>query len=1021
MGYDIIPKIEDYIKIADPNKKVSNHGGIVAYLHKSIASHIFNIKYGSCYTSFRLDFIPGYIFIGAYIQPASSNYFEPSMFCELASLIMSSREKKLIPIMGGDLNCRFGNMTHAFREQNLAYDENADNSTNSHGLTYGIDMCNSCNVFPINHLKVGNCSFTGDYTYYKADKKSQIDFIFTDSAGVKSILYFAIPNDNWHLSDHRPLYLEIKAAESINSSMLLRRAKDLNYVFDPQHTKPIRHLSNYNKIIFQEYLTGSFPSLERDVLKELRKENLNGAICKIEEYTTKAYRISKSKRGPTNTACKKMDDANKKFNNLRSCLNGDTDEDKDELLRLYQESRNLLSKEIYVTEQNQWSQLLSNRNSKSIWAKIDWNGNVRKQTSNAPIFEDLTSHFEDLYKPNVNDFKKINELTTDVYVESLDKPIDKEELDTAMNEMKKSGYDHRIEMFKIIYSIMSPLLLILYNIMFYISYPAILTVSLLNAIPKKGNLSLPVNFRGIQMLPGMGVLYDRIINNRLKSWIIDKIRDVQSAFQKGKSATHQIFAIRLLVEISKLHNTTIYIGMFDLEKAFDKVSRYKMLTKLISLGIGNVMLQALKRIYTNTYCILCYGQEFSRKFQTFTGIRQGAASSVLLFICFINDLVQYLEERCQPEPILESLHCLLHADDTAILSTNRELFTMKCNHMLDYFSENTLSLNLSKSGYLIINAKEEDDKCCLQLKNGLLEYKSELTYLGVIITDSGKLANDIESYISSKRSDVTIKYGNFCRKNFLAPLDVKLDVLNTCVAASITYASETWGISPKSVEKIYRQGIKCALSVRSCVNNEIVYLESGEWPLEIRVKRQQLNFWKKIQKIANEDANNYIAKLVNLGENTSYLKYYKNLNDTYIDPVSCTNTLTRYFKEHYSSKIQEAARLDLNSKLGTYLSVNPALSKPSYENVFEFQRVLITRYRTGSHNLRIEKDRRIPNSLREERLCCCGTGIQTLRHVLLECPLLQNVREKYGISDVENGVMNDAFLIEMECILGIKR
>ena len=83
------------------------------------------------------------------------------------------------------------------------------------------------------------------------------------------------------------------------------------------------------------------------------------------------------------------------------------------------------------------------------------------------------------------------------------------------------------------------------------------------------------------------------------------------------------------------------------------------------------MLQALKRLYTLTYCILNYGGEYSDMFRTFTGIRQGAASSALLFIVFINDLVHYLKEKCNPEPFLDDLHCLLHADDTLIVSTGR--------------------------------------------------------------------------------------------------------------------------------------------------------------------------------------------------------------------------------------------------------------------------------------------------------------------------------------------------------------
>ena len=80
------------------------------------------------------------------------------------------------------------------------------------------------------------------------------------------------------------------------------------------------------------------------------------------------------------------------------------------------------------------------------------------------------------------------------------------------------------------------------------------------------------------------------------------------------------------------------------------------------------MLQVLKRIYSNTYCILIHGKEFSKLFQTFTGIKQGAVSSALLFIEFIDDLMNYLEEQCRPET-LEELYCLLYADEQTEIST----------------------------------------------------------------------------------------------------------------------------------------------------------------------------------------------------------------------------------------------------------------------------------------------------------------------------------------------------------------
>ena len=120
------------------------------------------------------------------------------------------------------------------------------------------------------------------------------------------------------------------------------------------------------------------------------------------------------------------------------------------------------------------------------------------------------------------------------------------------------------------------------------------------------------------------------------------------------------------------------------------------------------MFNALKFIYTSTSCILNLNGVNSSEFVTSSGIRQGAPSSSCLFILFINDIIDYIRDRCVSEPLIETMHVLLHADDTLIISTNRLLFTKKCNCMLQYFDENRLKLNLGKSGYLIINSKTND-------------------------------------------------------------------------------------------------------------------------------------------------------------------------------------------------------------------------------------------------------------------------------------------------------------------------
>ena len=1020
MGYEIIPEIENFKKYADPNILQLNHGGIVAYVHKSLIAHVFDVQYETCFVSFRLDFAPSFIFIGMYIQPESSRYFSTDLFGLLSDLLISVNERNLIPIMGGDMNCRFGNLSDAFHGKGL-YEQNVDIIDNYNGRNHGIDVCNSGNIFPLNHLKYKNRTFDGNYTYFKADKRSQIDFAFTNNEGIKHIVNFRIIMEDWHASDHLPICVDILAPEAIQGSSLLKRARDLNYEFDPQKEHLTRYLSFYDENVFENQLRAVFPSLDESCRNEINNEDIDAALRVIDKNIAGIYRKSKIKKQAVTTVdTEKMKKANSEFENLRKCIRGEIGGDFNEMLSKYQEARNNISKETVDKENQKWKELANEKNTKGLWNKIDWKGDLSKKVSQPPVFEDLTASFEDLYKLESIEHDKIADLKTDVYHPLLDDPITMKEMDDAMGKMKNGGFDHRIDIFRIMVRVMAPLLLLIMNTLFYVTYPANLAVSLLTAIPKKGDLSLATNYRGIQMLRALAVLYDRVIANRLTSWLTVRIRDIQSAFQKGKSVLHQLFTIRLLIEIAKQNNTTLYIGLFDLAKAFDKVSRFRLLHKLVTKGIGNCMLQALKRVYMCTYCVLSYGKEFSEKFRTFTGIRQGAASSTLLFIGFIDDLVEYLEERCTPEPFLDTLHCLLHADDTAIISSNRSDFVIKCNYMLQFFDENELKLNFSKCEYLIINGKENDVKEPLKLRNGFLIYKSVVKYLGMKISDTGNMKVDMDLNIDSKRSSLTIKFGNFCRKNFLAPLEVKLNVLNSCVSSSITYTCEVWGISnvPK-LESLYRQGLKTALSIRNNVNNEIVYIETGEWPLQIKLSKQQLNFWLSIVEITQTKPNHYITKLVNAAADTRYIRYYKQLQQTFTTPDECVESMKATFKTTFEGKIRAAADDDSDSRLGAYFLVNPALVKPTYNEKMEFQRVCVSRYRTGSHNLKIEAGR-TPHIPRDERYCCCNTGLQTVKHVLLECPLLIELRERYNVVDVEHGVMNECFWIEMEKILDVK-
>ena len=101
-----------------------------------------------------------------------------------------------------------------------------------------------------------------------------------------------------------------------------------------------------------------------------------------------------------------------------------------------------------------------------------------------------------------------------------------------------------------------------------------LACPLLFAIPKRGSLKIPSNFRGIQMLSTIGVLCDRILTKRIDRWL--NVNDEKTGLRNRNSTLTEIFTLRLLIEMTKM-NITPYIGCFDKEKAFDKASVFDLM------------------------------------------------------------------------------------------------------------------------------------------------------------------------------------------------------------------------------------------------------------------------------------------------------------------------------------------------------------------------------------------------------------------------------------------------------------
>ncbi|XP_065195778.1 uncharacterized protein LOC135827179 [Sycon ciliatum] len=152
-------------------------------------------------------------------------------------------------------------------------------------------------------------------------------------------------------------------------------------------------------------------------------------------------------------------------------------------------------------------------------------------------------------------------------------------------------------------------------------------------IPKKGDLSLCDNWRGIALLDVVGKVVGRLIQNRLQSVAERELPESQCGFRRGRSCTDQIFSVYQSVE--KLykyeHRTGGFLVFIDLRKAYDSVPRQALWCGLRTLGVPDQLVDLIASFHTGMQARVRVGDRHTDPISVNNGLRQGCSISPVLF------------------------------------------------------------------------------------------------------------------------------------------------------------------------------------------------------------------------------------------------------------------------------------------------------------------------------------------------------------------------------------------------------
>jgi hypothetical protein len=120
---------------------------------------------------------------------------------------------------------------------------------------------------------------------------------------------------------------------------------------------------------------------------------------------------------------------------------------------------------------------------------------------------------------------------------------------------------------------------------------------LLKLLPKKGNLSLVKNWRGIMLLEIGSKLVSSIIATRLGKHLGVVGMEEQCGFMSGRGCSDATFNLKNALKKRLEHNLDSYALFIDLVKAFDSVPRDGLMKLLPKFGIPDELVKIIKRMH----------------------------------------------------------------------------------------------------------------------------------------------------------------------------------------------------------------------------------------------------------------------------------------------------------------------------------------------------------------------------------------------------------------------------------------
>ena len=377
--------------------------------------------------------------------------------------------------------------------------------------------------------------------------------------------------------------------------------------------------------------------------------------------------------------------------------------------------------------------------------------------------------------------------------------------------------------------------------------------------PKKGDLGVTTNYRGITLTAIAAKIYILLLLNRIRPIMEKMLRKNQNGFRPNRSTVGQILTVPRLIEGIKTKNLDAVIIFVDFSKAFDSIHRDKLKEILLAYGIPLETVLAIMMLYKDTSAMVRSPDGDTSLFDIVAGVLQGDTLAPFLFIIALDyvlrisvdkmkelgfTLAKYKSRRYPAEKITD----IDYADDLTITSDNLQNATKLLHSIEEAAQETGLYINPKKTKFITYNVEGQMSS----LSGSKIKHVSSFVYLGSNIHSTNK---DIE--VRKAKAWSALSGLNKIWKSNLPP-HLKREFFCVTVESVLLYGSSTWTLTKQQTSNLdgtYTKMLRTVLNISWRQHPTKKELYGHLQPVSNKIKERRLRFsghcWRSKNELAS--------------------------------------------------------------------------------------------------------------------------------------------------------------------------